>query len=283
MSIGVYGPIKTFKTTLGLTLPKPMVDFDLDVSFDRAEARVRAMNPEWKILKLTPDNPLTEDILSSNYDLIVKQYNIPIRLPGTPVKGFEHLWNATVIPEMLLVDNHPRIKSILVDTGTVMWELARMAEFERKSDTRQRENLSRIEYARPSTEVRGLLRAPKFVNKQFISLHHQKGKYVRDTQVGFTWDGFQHMGAEVDLIAVTAIGQYCANCKISFNPEWTAAHIQHRIEQNKIIPIIQIETSGYAIESQGIIIENPDYYKILGETNLRRTLAAVEAAKGKHN
>jgi hypothetical protein len=52
--IGIYGDIKTAKTSFDLSLPKPMVNFDFDQSFDRAISRRLELEPNLRIKKVGP-------------------------------------------------------------------------------------------------------------------------------------------------------------------------------------------------------------------------------------
>lgn len=276
INVGVYGPPKTFKTTFGLTMTRPLVDFDLDRSFARAEARFRAANPTDKIVVVSPTDTL-EQYLDQDWDVIIRSYNIPVKLPGQPINIWRNLWSGLVLPDIVNTFQHPRIKSGLIDTGTVAWKISREAFMEKvieKDGTRVQ--MSRIEYREPNAEMFGLLGIAPYHGKNLMMLHHDAAKFQGGQEVGRTWDGFNHLGGQVDLVIVTDQGHTCTRCNKVFLPSRNSMeHTGHQINETPI-QVAMIETSGYSVSFQGTLIVEPTFDKVMSELNIIRLNELVQ-------
>lgn len=250
--MGIYGDIKTGKTSLALTAPKPLVHFDLDQGFERAEPRVA----KFRIKRIPPNGPnLTEDLFQ-NYDIVTKPYQIPLRFSGQKVHGMIGLW------EMFLEDyriacTSPHVKSLVVDTGTVLWAVRTQAHLEKIQKERpERTNLIQIEYAVPNADMRAVYGAARTYGKNLIITHHLGGVYeqkltpqgVQEIRVGDTWAGFSGMGAIVDMVARTTL------------------------QRNPLAVVLKVETCGYTLALEGQTFTNPDFTTLLEAiNNLRRS------------
>ena len=277
--IGLYGDIKTGKTSFMLSMPKPLVDFDFDQSFDRAAARALAMEKGLTYKKVMPEEELTDEILAK-YDIIVRCYDMPLQLPGRPLEGFVNLWEEKLIPEFMKTLETPRIKSVGLDTGTLFWTIDHQAQLERvqrESSNKVRQRLLPVEYARPNTEARALLGAVRNKRKNLVALHHVGPKHgpgyetVRrgrteekvfkpDMLIGETWSGFSHLGQIVDVIARTRLEQNCETCKSTFvdNPASRMEHGTHKLS-GKVTPTVEIEHCGYSLNAGGMKFENASF------------------------
>ena len=89
--IAAYGDIKTAKTTFGLSLPKPLVIFDLDQSYVRASMRYMKGNKDLTSKIVTQVDRLQDHHLQ-NADIVVIQYKMPLKFPGKKRVGFLELW-----------------------------------------------------------------------------------------------------------------------------------------------------------------------------------------------
>ena len=260
LNVGAWGDIKTFKTTLGFSFPKPLVHLDLDLGFERASNRIL---PEFSIVRIPFNQHLTAQILAQG-DIITKQYRFPIKFPGQPIRGLLSVWEEQMIPDMVLIFGTERIKSILLDTGTVMWNIDKDAQLERaqingQAQNKGRESLLPIEYALPNQEMRALLGTAKQMNKNLYIPHHIGGKYSSSlsgisTRIGDTWDGWNHLGAAMDVITQTSRG---------IGPMVVG-------QAQEQFPQIMIETCGYSISAEGQILQNPTFDILLNYINAMR-------------
>ena len=263
--IGSWGDVKTAKTTLGLTFPKLAVHFDLDLGFTRAKGRIPS---SVKVIEVPWNLPLQAGIFTQG-DLISKAYRLPIRFPKQTIHGMLELWESQIIPDVVLCMESPLVKSILFDTGTVMWNVGKDAQLQRaQANNKSRTSLLSIEYATPNQEMRAVLGAAKHYGKNLYIPHHIGGKYeqqltasgTESVRVGDTWDGWNHLGAIVDVIGRTEI-----------TPGVNGAGPT---------PQFIIDTCGYTLKAEGIKLPNPTFDSILSIINSIRDaeLTALETA-----
>lgn len=246
--IGIWGDIKTAKTTLSLSFPKPLIHFDLDQGFHRAEARARIKG--WSIRRLA----YGEDFNFSGTlaDITTKPYLIPITFPGQKaIKGVLELWEGKLIPDIMAA-YQSSVASIVLDTETVCWTIASNAHLERiQKSNPNRQQLIQIEYGKPNQEMRALIGAARVYGKNLVLVHHIGGIYksqltpqgIQDIRVGDTWAGFGGMGGLVDLVGRTRV---------------------ERSNLGAITPSFQIETCGLTLAAEGLSIPNPSYGTIMG-------------------
>jgi len=253
--VGSWGAIKTFKTTFGLTFPTPLVHLDFDLSFDRAKNRIP---PHLQVVQIPYNVALTAGILSQG-DVISKAYQIPVKFPKQRIRGVLEVWESQIIPDIMEILGTPRIKSLLLDTGTIMWGTDKDAQLQRaQGNNATRISLKSIEYAVPNQEMRALLGSAKNHGKNLYIPHHIGGVYedVLTTQgtdsirIGDTWDGWSHLGAIVDVIVKT--GRQTPASGIGPIPE------------------ITIETCGYTLSAEGLSIPNPTFDNLLALINALR-------------
>jgi hypothetical protein len=240
--LGIWGDIKTAKTSIALSAPKPIFHCDLDQGFDRAAPQYRNYNIE-QIHEPLADY-LTRTPVSQLPDIVTKPYQQPILFPGANTIGMIDI-QTVVNADLGVAYANSAIRSCVIDTGSVMWAMATGAQLERaqiKNPNRQR--ISQIEYARPNQELRAIYGAARTFNTNLIITHHLGGIYqdvlsekgVESLRVGDTWLGFNGMGAIVDMVARSGIVR----------------------DSGIPIPALQVETSGYTLALEGQTLNFPD-------------------------
>lgn len=180
--IGIWGPDKSCKTTLGLTAPKPLVDMEFDIGgFDRAKHRFQ------------------QEI---NAGLITYEaYGMPIHIgqfdpaklevrPSKIIVGMKELfyrWLSQFVRHL----NTPNIASIMVDTATLLYSIDCDAYLQEKQELQLplkpdgmgadgkplRTQLLQIEYREPNNRFRGILYNAKLMKKNLILIHHDRDEY----------------------------------------------------------------------------------------------------------
>ena len=172
-----------------------------------------------------------------NADIIVIQYKMPLKFPGKKRVGFLELWEGKIIPDMIKV-NESNIASIMIDTGTIMWEVDHQAHLERvqiegEKNGKIRESLLQIEYSRPNAEARAIYSFPRSSGKNLVSINHLGAKYgvglveqrrggksekvmKNDVVIGESWSGFTKLGQVVDVVVRTRVEQKCVRCQMWF-------------------------------------------------------------------
>ncbi len=246
--LATWGDIKTCKTTLGLTFPKPIIMLDLDRGFHRAKQRFT----QYKILELQIGEVLHPAHIDSGAEIIVIPYQIPIKFPGQRSPEALVLWNQ-IIADVYTGCAHQSVRTIYYDTGSVLWLLCREAHLERvQNENAGRQSLGQFEYTKPNSEMRSLYTMPKAWGKNIIIAHHMSPKYedvakggnsltTEKVQNGYTWDGWNRVGGVVDVIAQTYIDRNGAGS----------------------IPTAAIETCGLTLAAEGKVIAQPTYDLIL--------------------
>lgn len=267
--VGSYGDIKSGKTSFGLTFPRPIVHFNLDMGFHRASHRF----PKHQVV--TQWEPLSPQLLAANQDILSKDYFLPVRFPGMRLQGVLDLWMGAIIPELVAAITDTNTRSILIDTGTVMWQIAKDAQLERVQQRDSgRSNLNQYEYTLPNQEIRSLLGAIRASGKNGYITHHVGGIYkdmpgptgrVQSMRVGDTWDGWNHMGAVVDVIGRNRI------------VDEDAKTVPPSINK---VPILDIETCGYTLKAEGKSLPYPTFEALLNIINLFREQDTQEALSG---
>jgi len=296
MIIGLYGEIKSSKSTFGLEFPDPVIIFDIDQGFDRAIGRVLAKNPDLTVCKvpssvdlLGPDGQINAEYRAN---IICRELIEPFVVPGQRLTGYDSLWQRTR-REVLQSYNTEWVKSVSIDTGTLLWKIAHTAKLERvRQRAPNRERLIEIEYAEPNDEMREILLGARRSHKNLVMIHHtgpaygpgyetiQKGKQtVREFNpnmlIGETWAGFRHMGKIADIIVRTTIEIECPECKVTFvdnfpNREKHGPHNVPTKDEATQIPCLSFEFCGFSLKANGVKLQNPSFDMVLNMVNAMR-------------
>ena len=265
LTMGSWGEIKTCKTTLGLTFPTPWVLFNFDLSFARASNRLSSLQSGKTLVEVPMGTPLTSTILASA-DMIIKTYQLPIKFPKAIIKGYSNLWEDQILPDLTMTMLEPRIASMLLDTGTVMWNVAKDAQLEKAQYSKtDRISLLPVEYSTPNGQMRAVLGSAQHYGKNLYIPHHVGGKYESrltgdSIRVGDTWDGWNHLGAIMDLIVKTDLEP---------GPMIVGQMVPTRI------PFVTIETSGYSLGFEGQKIRTPTFELLLAGLNAQMAVEAL--------
>lgn len=301
--IGVYGDVKTAKTSLLLTAPKPIYHVDFDQGIDRAIWRF----PDLRVGRLNRGNGVPQPNVFKDHDIVSKEYLIPIEWPGSKPKGFVEFWEKTLLPDLQSVCESPDVSTIGIDTGTIMWHADTRAQLERVQQSQaSRQSLLPVEYRRPNDEMRALLGAVKSTGKNLVITHHLEGVYetqwvkksaradpeLLETRVGETWAGWNHLGGLVDIIArcfidygwivtfssgsnmsVTAPTESIARKMV---PTERAPNMIGVFKATDIdpVPYLIIEKCGLTLKAEGSRLDNPTFDYLINYLNALRVADA---------
>ena len=286
LQVGIYGDIKTCKTSLALSFPKPMVHLDLDLSFERA---LPMLDDNLNIEILEPHEQLTSKHMDS-LDVIAVRYQVPMKVESdrTKLEGFLDLWEQRVVKDIAQAFRHPRIRTVNFDTGTMLWKLASAAQLERvqkKASEKTREQLIQIEYARPNNEMAELFNFAKHTRTNLVSLHHEGNQYgmgtelnaqgksvtVSNTVIGKTWDGFKGMGRLVDIVGRCQLAVKCITCGNILLANEQGSH-EPRHEIGATVPVFEIEACGLTLNMKNQVIPAPSFEVVLAMVNALRKI-----------
>lgn len=163
--MNVVGKDKSGKTNLALTAPGPLAVFDYDYGM------------EGVINKF------------SHKSIYVQEYLINEITPDKYVM----MWEKFKKDFMYVLDDKS-VKSIITDTGTEMWELARLARFGKLTQVMPHN------YGPVNAEVRALIRNAYSSSKNVIFLHKMTEQYVNDKPTGkYVMAGFKDMPYAVQI------------------------------------------------------------------------------------
>lgn len=211
MIAALWGNEKSWKTTMALTWPKPLVHFDLDVGgFSRAAWRLDTTNIESKSY---PTPIQMEKLLGQ-----VKE-GVSIKFPKKLI-GIKEVWQQIVIDFVAAV-NRPDVQTIVIDSATQLWSLChrgRLQELQEVQEARSkgkiiendlRERLQPIEYAEPNDRMRTLIYTARSYSKHLVLTHYPRDVYgqkvtdrgVEDYKTGEVEpDGFKDTQKLVDIV-----------------------------------------------------------------------------------
>lgn len=187
MILGLYGEDKTCKSTLALSFPKPMVYMELDIGgFKRA-------------CRNLPHLPIKEW-----YDkglIKLEQYVMPVQgldltsaiaKPSKVIVGIEELFYQFVTSFLRHLKDDTA--SIVVDTGTLLYEITCLGYLQEKQELQinpdgsikmgrdgklqiLRTQLQREEYREPYVRMRGFLYQAKAAERHLVLTHHATDEY----------------------------------------------------------------------------------------------------------
>lgn len=240
MIASIWGQEGSGKSTVGLSWPKPLLHFDLDVGgFERAIWKVQELNPDLRIRQCGPKEDL-KNIDWNEWDIVSKPYLLPIQLekmigaqsiqqPGQVkatirfprrVIGYKETWEELII-DFVTACQVPTLKSVVVDSATAQWVICHTAHLQDKqeiqiaqgikeTDPKFREKLQPVEF--PNEKMRSFIYTARSFGKNLIMTHYPGDVYankVTDRGVesyktgAITPDGFKDTKKLVDIILWT--------------------------------------------------------------------------------
>lgn len=175
-SAAIYGPAKTGKSYFTLTFPKPMVVVETDpLSFDRALRGYLKSNPKMSVAVMDKD----ERVSFLDYDIFLYRY--PLRMDNAQTGAAQSDYNAVaqrMLDWMALTneDGTPFIKTVVVDTGDILWDNLGNQRLERAkqvaaADGKTRSNLNPYEYGPCNSAMTTFYRFAKQQGVHFVTTH----------------------------------------------------------------------------------------------------------------
>lgn len=208
MIIVIWGTEGLGKSTMGLTFPKPLKHYDLDVGgYERAA---------WRM-------DVTE--------VTSKRYPIPIQIEKMTglvstrfprrVIGYKEVWQQIVVDFVADCQNAD-VKSIMLDSATMLWSICHQSLLQEKQeiqlaggmkveDTKFRERLQPVEF--PNDRMRSLIYTARSYGKHLILTHYPRnvykekfdkhGELVSYKSEDIEPDGFRDTKKLVDIVVWT--------------------------------------------------------------------------------
>ena len=223
----LWGEDKSTKNTLALSAPKPLVDMEFDIGgFDRS-------------CRNLPHLPIKDW-----YDeglIRLETYPVPFQIgkldpiasiirPSKIVVGMKELFYSFAAKYIQHLQD-PNIKSIMVDTGTLLYDVTCQGYLQELQEKQLIQNvdgsygdrtkdgkplrtqLQQIEYREPYIRMRGFAYQAKAAGKHLIVTHHASDEYgvvrQRDGSIGVdrtgkrTMHGWSQWGDSADIVGHT--------------------------------------------------------------------------------
>jgi len=227
MIAAIWGPEKSWKSTMALTFPKPMYHFDLDIGgFGRAAWRLKPEELAQVESKSYPTPIQLEKLIGQVKD------GPSIRFPKK-LFGIKEVWQRIVV-DFVAACNNPKFLSIAFDSATQLWFICHRG-FLQEVQERQvyrylhnkdgnlipgreeknfpgnefREKLQSIEYGDPNDRMRSLIYAARSFGKHLILTHYPRDVYgqrltdrgIEEYKTGeIEPDGFKDTQKLVDIV-----------------------------------------------------------------------------------
>lgn len=222
--VAICGDEGTSKTTMGLTFPKPLKHFDIDVGgYRRAAWR---LDIEGITTKPYPRPVQLEKLMGQTTDAVSTRIQLPKK-----VTGMKELWQDIVV-DFVEACQDQKCKSIILDSSTLLWVIAhnsvlqeaqerQIAKYKKEhpntpfDENDYRERLQPVEYGPANDRMRTLLHTARAFSKNLILIHYPteeygtipdgKGNMVEGKTGKIILDGFKETVKLVDLVVWTSI------------------------------------------------------------------------------
>ena len=230
MILAIWGPEKSWKTTMALTFPRPLVHFDLDVGgFDRAIWRIDDTSGIES--KPYPTPIQIEKLLGQTKD------GVSIRFPKK-IFGIKEVWQQIVV-DFVNAATREDVKSIVVDSATQLWSICHRGYLQEVQERQVykflhdsngvrirgreedefppnefRERLRSLEYGDPNERMRSLIYTARSYRKHLVLTHYPRDVYAeKPTDRGIESyktgdiepDGFRDTQKLVDIVIWTGV------------------------------------------------------------------------------
>ena len=168
--INVTGKEKSGKTNMALSAPGPIVLFDFDYGLEGVVSKFAGLK---------------------------KVYSSEFRISEIAPGKFESEWNRFV-KEFKGALGEKEVKSVVIDTGTELWELIRLCRFGKLTQVMPQH------YGPVNAEMRGLIRDAYSSNKNLIILHKMSQVYINNQPTkDYAMSGFKDIPYSVQVNCLT--------------------------------------------------------------------------------
>jgi hypothetical protein len=287
-----WGKEGSGKTTFGLTFPKPLYHFDLDVGgFERANWRL----PEGtRLLQLNAHDSLQE-VRWADYDIVSKPYLSPVQLDKLlgaeritdpvskkltvrfprEVSGYRELWQEIIV-DYVEVCKQSLVQSVMIDSATQIWNICHNALLQDKQEIQKangikpesplfREKLLPVEF--PNDKMRTLIYNARNFGKNLVLTHYPKDDY-KDVMGAngkeSVKSGTQSPDGFKDTMKLIDVGVWCYT---EVNTNRLLADKSANPAYGKTFPFAKIDLkcglSGLGMQAVGTVLPEPSYDSII--------------------
>lgn len=196
-AVSIVGKMKTGKTTLGLSAPKPLVVFDFELGVDRVEPRYLKDMDKVTVIPYVGEMAALRRREVENIKKLKKLAAADVGGRSASAKSF---WNKLLRDFNQALEDES-VKSIMFDTFSSVWEARRLAFLEEIQERDpNRTSLTPTEYFIPNTDMKMLITQALLHDKLLLLVHHTRSKYVNNQETSEEEpDGFKYTGDLVDV------------------------------------------------------------------------------------
>jgi len=141
----------------------------------------------------------------SDKEITLKEYSLPIvESTNEPVTGVEKVWK-DIQKDFDTACESGKFKTIVIDTGTALWEIVRYAYKEETSKMK----LPPLGYVEPNARFLALFQKARAVGINFVITNHMKDEYANNQPTGEkVLDGFKRTAGYADIcLSMTRVGE----------------------------------------------------------------------------
>ena len=178
MFVSISGDQKRGKTHFALTFPAPILLMSFDVG------------AKFVCEKHFPDK-----------DVTIKEYNLPVvETTNAPITGVEQVWK-DIQADFKDACESGKYKTVVIDTGTALWEIVRYAYKEETSKMK----LPPLGYVEPNARFLALFQTARACGINFVITNHLKDEYANNEATGAkVLDGFKRTAGYADVCLTMA-------------------------------------------------------------------------------
>lgn len=265
--LGVYGEVKTTKSSFSLTAPKPLVYLDLDIGFDRTIPFLMRRKLTWRKIK---QGDLKTNRTAPVEDILVIEHPLPINFAmkdsARRVVGYNERWEA-LYRDWITAYELPWVSSVVTDTSTLGWELCHGGVLDELKNPKgePRVSLTQFEYREPNARYRALTTGARESKKNLVLVHHQRDVTEKkvvdnrevDVKVGETYSGWNRTDAIVDII-------------VKMTKKQESVLTPGQPPRMATVASGLIETCGLTLDAEGRSYRWPDWYTIVNNVRFLR-------------
>jgi len=229
--VAILAEEKCWKTSMGLSFPKPLYHFDLDVGgFDRAAWRPPIPEMIEMGLIVSKSYPIMIQVERLRGAEVTKSASgLTVRMPKRLI-GYRETWQDIMSDYLELIESP--FRTLMFDSATQLWKIAHKTELQIKqekqiaktpgiSDYDVRESLQSIEYGAPNDRMSSIIYAARVKGKNLILTHYltavyaskvnDRGELISYDTGNVKMDGFNDTTKLVDIVLKLSMKEVVEN------------------------------------------------------------------------
>ena len=222
----ICGPEGSWKSSMGLTWPRPLRHFDIDIGGFRRATWCDLPQPRIDLDGIESKSYRVE--IGTEKFLSAPKGQPTVKFPKR-VTGYREVWQDIIVDFVAACQDHS-IKTIQLDSATGLWDIChrgflqekqeiQLAQGIKENDKKFRERLQPVEF--PNDRMNQLVYTAQSYDKNLILIHYPKDEYglrpnkdgdMEEQKTGkLIIDGFKHTEKIVDIVIWTELKEFKTN------------------------------------------------------------------------